>query len=167
MNESWLILKESGLPAATFTSIISVDVKDNNKTLQYPTEKGSFASYNKVSMPLELSLTAAFEGSDAETGNLIDTLFSLAKGVELVSLTTPETEYQNLAVENVNYSRKRENGVGVVYFDITLKEVRQVEPAYAKAIKKPKNPEAAPTADVGKKQLNSVIVDIKKSITGA
>lgn len=113
---------------------------------------------------MDLNVTAGFEGTDGEIGEAIDTLSGLAKGVELVNLVTPEKEYENFTIDNVNYARKRENGIGVVYFEIHLTQIRQVAPRYAKAIKKPKNPESAPTADVGKKQFSSAIFDVKKSI---
>ena len=58
---------------------------------------------------------------------------------------TPNAEYPDLNLEGFNYSRKRENGLGVLFVELSLLEVRQVRAQYT-------NAKLAPRRERGKVQ---------------
>lgn len=129
-NNVWRIFKtETGATAIEFSSFISCDVRDEAAIVDGPVEEGSFASYNKVKKPLEIKASIAVMGDESKLQESLYTLEDLVKGTELVSLVTPSTEYDDLNLESYNYTLKRENGRGVLFIDLSLKEVKQVKMA--------------------------------------
>ena len=132
-SNRWLLADENGLPVVAFTSFLSADIRNEGKVVSAPVEEGSFASYNKVATPLEADVTLGIQGDDATLQNALDTLTTLQAGTQLVSLVTPNAEYANLNLESFNYSRKRENGLGALFVELSLVEIRQVQAQYADA----------------------------------
>lgn len=167
-TELWTILDSTGRGIVAFGSFIEAEIKDAYKVTQYPLEEGGLAAYDKTASPLDVYVTLAKSGDDAEIGEALDTLMALAAGTELVSLVTPEKEYENLNIDNVNFTRKREDGLGVVYFELHLVEIRQVKPRYTKAISLAgaKDKESATSVDTGKKQV-SVLSGLSEALTGS
>ena len=57
---TWTILTESGGKAIDFTSMFTLEVRDDGEAVSTPVEKGSFASYNKVQNPTRYARRWAF-----------------------------------------------------------------------------------------------------------
>ncbi len=129
----WSLNNASGERVVEFTSVLSMDLRDEYNVVTGPVEEGSFASYNKVASPLEIDCSLGIEGDDATLGTALDALNDLAAGTELVSLVTPDTEYSSLNLHSVSYRRTREDGLGVLWLDLKLIEVRQVKAQYTNA----------------------------------
>lgn len=127
---NWTINNASGERVVEFTSFISMDFRDEYTVVTGPVEEGSFASYNKVASPLEIDCSLGIEGDDNTLNTALDALNLLAASTDIVSLVTPETEYYNLNLKSVSYRRRREDGLGVLWLDLKLIEVRQVEAQY-------------------------------------
>ncbi len=141
----WLLADENGLPVVAFTSFLSADIRNESKVVSAPVEEGSFATYNKVATPLEVNVTLGIQGDDSTLQDALDTLTTLQAGTQLVSLVTPNAEYPDLNLEGFNYSRKRENGLGVLFVELSLVEVKQVAAQYT-------NAELSPRRERGKVQ---------------
>lgn len=129
----WSLNNASGERVVEFTSFISLDLRDEYTVVTGPVEEGSFANYNKTASPLEIDCSLGIEGDDATLSTALDALNALAAGTELVSLVTPDTEYDNLNLHSVSYRRRREDGLGVLWLDLKLIEVRQVKAEYTNA----------------------------------
>ena len=138
----WLLADENGLPVVAFTSFLSADIRNESKVVSAPVEEGS---YNKVATPLEVNVTLGIQGDDSTLQDALDTLTTLQAGTQLVSLVTPNAEYPDLNLEGFNYSRKRENGLGVLFVELSLLEVKQVRAQYT-------NAKLAPRRERGKVQ---------------
>lgn len=126
----WTLLNASGDAAVTFTSFLSMELRNESLLLDGPVEEGSFATYNKIETPLEVDVSLGIQGDDAELQKALDTLNSLQAGLELISLITPDAEYTDLNLFGFSFQRRREDGVGVLWVDLMLKSVKQVKAAY-------------------------------------
>lgn len=127
---NWSLNNKSGEPVVKFTSFLSMDLRDNYQVVEGPVEEGGFASYNKVASPLEIDVSLGIEGDDATLDEALEALNQLAASTEILSVVTPESEYQNMNLESVSYRRRREDGLGVLWLDLKLIEVRQVKAQY-------------------------------------
>lgn len=144
-SNRWAIVSEDGQQVIVFTSFISFELRSDGRVVSAPVEEGSFASYNKLGSPLEINVTLGFAGTDTELQDALDTLATLQAGTQLIGLVTPNAEYQSLNLEGYNYTRKRENGLGALFVELMLTEVRQVRTQYT-------NSRLAPRQERGKVQ---------------
>ena len=127
-GNNWALVLEDG-SVINFTSIMSIDVDSTNKVINAPTES-AFATYNKSIGPTMISLNAAFAGSDSERQAITEKLLALSGDMSLLTLITPETVFKGYNIESVSYSRKPDDGVNIIYFDIGLVEIKEVEQQY-------------------------------------
>ena len=121
----WALILEDG-SIINFTSIMSIDVDSTNQVITAPTET-AFASYNKSIGPTLISINAAYQGSDSERQAITEKLLALSGDMSLLTLVTPETVFKNLNIESVTYARKVDDGVNLIYFDIGLVEIKEIE----------------------------------------
>jgi len=156
--EYYLTYKEGGGIAVEFSRIMDLEMTAEGKVVAAPIEQGSFASYNKVASPTAIRATLGVEGDLSDLQSVVDTLFELKDGTELVNFVTPVREYQSYTLEKFSYQQAAEKGVNVLYVEINLTEIKEVEPQYtdtsAPAItsKGAKNPANASTIDKGRTQ---------------
>ena len=127
----WLLLDEQGQPAVAFTSFLAATMRLEGQTVSAPVEEGSFAAYNKVLSPIGITCSLGIQGDDATLQAALDTLTALQRSTRLISLVTPNAEYPNLNLTSFNYNRRREEGLGALYVELSLVEIRQVKAAYA------------------------------------
>lgn len=132
-TSQWSLNNASGERVVQFTSFLSMDLRDEYTVVTGPVEEGSFASYNKVASPLEIDVSLGIEGDDATLDAALEALNQLTASTEILSLVTPESEYQNMNLESLSYRRRREDGLGVLWLDLKLIEVRQVKAQYTNA----------------------------------
>lgn len=126
----WTLTNASGEAVVAFTSFLSLDLRNESRVVSGPVEEGSFATYNKVETPLEVDVSLGIQGDDATLQSALDSLNALQAGTELVNLVTPNAEYQDLNLESFSYRRRREDGLGVLWVDLSLVGVKQVKAAY-------------------------------------
>lgn len=124
-DSAWALVLEDG-SIINFTSIMSIDVDSTNKVINAPTET-AFATYNKSIGPTLISVTAAYQGTNSERQAVTEKLLALSGDMSLLTLITPETVFKNFNIESVTYSRKPDDGVNIIYFDIGLVEIREIE----------------------------------------
>lgn len=150
VNSSW---DKWSIGELEFESFIDLDAKIDGQILSEQIEKGSYASYNKVMSPIELTLTVAQSGEADVLQNMIDKLVDMRASTELFSVVTPEYEYENMSLESFSYSRKREDGLNLLTVEVRCIEVKEVESQTTNvAIKKSaaKNKESTSKAANGK-----------------
>ena len=158
--EYYLTEAESSAIAVEFSRVMDLEMTAEGKVVSTPIEQGSFASYNKVASPTGIRATLAVEGELGDLQSVVDRLFELKDGTELVNFVTPVREFQKYTLEKFSYQQAAEKGVNVLYVEINLSEIKEVEPQYTDAKapapitpKGAKNPANASTVDKGKQQV--------------
>lgn len=173
VNSSW---DKWSIGDVEFESFLELETNFDGQVVSEPVELGSFASYNKVKSPIELTVTLAQHGDADVLQTMIDKLADMRTGTDLFSVISPEYEFENMSLESFSYSRKREDGVNVLVVEARCIEVKEVESQTTSvAIKKSgaKNKETASKTSGGKKgtteesgKYNSLASRIKTSWGG-
>ena len=154
-TQHWALISDKGTTVAPFDSMLSIDGKNENKLLSSPVEESGFASYNKVSSPLDIYVELAASASESGHAALLAALDKLASGTELVSLVTPDQEYRHLNIESYTVKRTATEGATLLVAELHLLEVRQVKVRVSQAaIRSPKRPTSASKVDTGQKQAH-------------
>lgn len=158
----WTVLAD-GKPIVTFTSFLDMDFKGESKVAEQPTENGGFVDYNKVQTPNETYVALAMQGSDTDLGESLDKLDNVQAAASLLEVVTPTRVISNVTLVGFNYRRRREDGLGVLFVELRLKEVRQVQAQYANIPRRQaKNPSDASKVDRGKVQPKSLALQGKE-----
>lgn len=134
----------------------------------FPVEQGSFASYNKVELPANPTVTLALSGSQADRTQFLNAIAAACVSTELYSVVTPEITYYNYSIERYNYVRRADRGATLLLVEISLKEIRQVSAAYSTIqtpINLPQNPAATPQTNSGLVQPQAPDTSVLKQIT--
>ena len=129
----WIITDSDSQIILEFASFLSADVHCESNVVSAPVEEGGFATYNKVTQPISVNVSLAFQGAEEDIQDAVFMLGVLREETILVNLVTPDAEYESLTLKSYNYSRKRENGIGVLFVDLSFVEVKQVEMQYTNA----------------------------------
>jgi hypothetical protein len=130
LPDQWSIIDESGEKVFGFDSFVSADLKTESKVIHAPVEQGSFVSYNVVTTPTELSCTLSKRGFQSDLMAFVDSLLSYVNSTDLVTVVTPEQEFQNMKLIKCNYNRSAENGTDIIFAELNLIEVREVKSQY-------------------------------------
>lgn len=130
MPEEWSILDENQEKAFTFDSFQSADVKKESKVTYMPVEKGSFASYNLVQSPTEISCVISKHGFASDLKDFVDSLLKYVNSTDLLTLETPEQKYEKMKLTKFNFSRSADSGTDIIYAELAFIEVREVTSQY-------------------------------------
>ena len=145
-----------GLLGDTTMSTSSVDYVKEMKVSDFPVEKGSFADYNKVEMPATPVVTLCLSGTESARASFLNAIDAAVKSTDLFSVVTPEVTYANYSIDRYSYSRRQSRGATLLFVELALREIRQVESAKTTVenpqVDSPKTPGAAPATDAGKVQ---------------
>ena len=164
-TQHWALITDKGTTAVTFDSMLSIDVKNENKLLSSPVEESGFASYNKVASPLDIYVELAASASESGHAALLAALDKLASGTELVSLVTPDQEYRHLNIESYSTKRTAAEGATLLVAELHLLEVRQVKVQVSQAaIRSPKRATSASAVDRGQVQVENVDRSLLKQL---
>jgi hypothetical protein len=161
----------AALDAAGLGSTLSTNAVEYSKETRvsdFPLERGSFASYNKVESAAAPTVTLCLTGSEKNRRTFLEAIDTACKSTDLYSVVTPEVTYINYSVERYNYQRRSNKGATLLIVEITLKEIRQVSAQYTQSNKgqvdAPKDAGATPQADNGKVQAQTPQPSTLKSI---
>ncbi len=147
----WGLYRDDGSSLATFNSFLSVDYRNSGQVLNYPVEANSFASYNKVESPLELTLEAGAQGNGYQIDTILKSLDEAQKDAVKLTVATPPVSYLNMTLREYSYSRTVDNGSHSLIVRMGLVEVREVETnVTTTVVTKPKNPTSSTTEKTGK-----------------
>jgi hypothetical protein len=130
-DNSWGIYTQTVQKVFDIDSLIDLRYENGGRVSDFPIEKGSFVSYNKVSSPFRAKVRASVGGSKDRIAAFISALDEIVKDTKLYIIITPEKIYLNVNVEYISYSRSCQRGYNLIMADISIKEIRQVAPQYA------------------------------------
>ena len=108
-----------------------VDYSRETRISDFPIEQGQFANYNKVQMPANPTVTLILDGSENDRTAFLEAIEDACISTDLYNVVTPEIIYANYNVERYTYSRRAQRGATLLIVDISLKEIRQVLPAFS------------------------------------
>lgn len=129
-KEEWILLGEDDdQEVVSFNSMLELNIESGGAVPEQTLEQGSFAAYNKTQEPLKITASIAVEGTPDELQDVLVALNQLKEETKKFSVITPEFEYVSMTLESFSYARKREEGRGVLYVQMNLVEVREVETA--------------------------------------
>lgn len=138
-------------------SVFSLDFKGASKISEVPLQNGSFAAYNKVQLPNFQLLRLVKTGNDLERNQFLTEIDNAKKSTDLYYIVTPERTYFNISIEDYAYKRTAQDGVSMLIVDITLKQIRQVRPAFSTVkLESAKSPTAVSPKASGVVQLQPV-----------
>lgn len=155
-KKGWIVKGENA--SVSFSSMIEFNANKASRLPDEPIEKGSFATYNRIIEPREITCRLAVKGDVSALQNAIDRLTDLSENDEKLSLVTPEQSYKNMMLESFEYRRDSHNGRGVLYVDLRFKEVREV--ATAQTTTAVDEPEAAEPIEAEDAADGSVCDDV-------
>jgi len=112
-------------------SILDFRTNFDTITSDFPIEKGSFASYNKVIRPQRITLTYAVSGPSADKMYFFNALRDASKSNTLFDVWMPETYFSNYTITGYNFDRTADSGAYLFIFDVSLTEVKEVTPSYS------------------------------------
>jgi hypothetical protein len=122
---------DNGNPVVTPDSVLSFEYRNEQKISNYPIEKGSFQTYNKVSSPYDIRLRMTCNGQGQMTRDVfLATMQTMNESINLYSIVTPDATYTNCNVTHFDYRRESRNGVQMLTVDVWLQEVRTPSNAY-------------------------------------
>ena len=150
----------NSLGLSSTMSTVSVEYTNQSRLSDFPVEKGSFAQYNKVQTPGEVSVTLAFSGTEQDRASFLTAIDKASKSVDLYSVVTPEVTYLNQNIEGYSYSRTAEHGTTLLIVQLNLKEIRQVSAQYSNSSTGAVSPsvsDASATVSSGKVQATNPV----------
>lgn len=155
-EKEWLLANEAGETLIEIASFLSADIKKDGSSPSESIEEGSFASYNKVTSPIEIGLKVAFTGTDAELQSILDELLKLQEGTEKFSFVTPYQEFEGYTLSSFTYTFARENGRGALYMELTITQIKEVSMEYSNVkITSPKSAGDSSTTNTGSTSTTS------------
>lgn len=151
INEIFPLSDFVGALGGSTLSTVSLSYGKDTRIADFPVEKGSFASYNKIELPAEPVVAMSVTGTDADRTKFLADIDKACKSVDLYSVVTPDATYINYSVERYNYERTAQNGAYLLTVQIFLKEIRQVQAIFTQ-IKDSKSPTAVSQQNGGQVQ---------------
>ena len=133
LPERWTLLDDSGQKAFDFDSFNKASIKSESKVIHAPVENGGFVMYNKLTTPLEVNCILIKRGFPQDLQAYVDALLEYGDSTDLLSIVTPDKEYQSMNLTKVAFDRSAENGVDIIIADCSFIEVRQVSVEYTSA----------------------------------
>ncbi len=106
-------------PVASFTYKAEWTIAD------YPIEKGTFASYDKVTIPFDARFRILVSGSESMRAAMLNAVDQVASDqTNIYDAVTPEKTYSSVSVAHYDYTRTAKNGVSLLQIDIWCFNVR-------------------------------------------
>ncbi len=134
-----------------------------------PTELGGFAAYNKVNNPFEAQVRVTKGGSLRARSEILETLETIARSLNLYKIVTPEKTYLGCNIARYEVTRKEASGA---YFlaevDIFFTEIRTVTSEYTVTTfntEAAQDDSAAPIQNFGVKQPQPAVPDATIPVT--
>lgn len=144
------------VPVVVPDSILEFGYRNEYTVSDYPTQRGSFASYDKVANPAEIVLRMSKGGSERERKEFLDSIDAIAGDLLLYDIITPEKTYFNVNVIRQEVLRRGPRGAAILAeTDVYFREIREVSAVYSTTqvvTENPQNPSAEPVTNVGSVQ---------------
>lgn len=138
-------------------SVMAINQRKGSELSNYKLETGSFATFNKVEKPRQITIRLIKAGSEEDRGMFLKWLDKRAKSIStevstvnnypnnLFDIYVPEVNYSNMTLIDYSVTRETKSGVTVIIADCVFQEVMQVAFTYQTgSTANSKNPDALP-----------------------
>lgn len=126
----WGVFDSSGNLAINADSVRNFDWRQEYRIGNYPVQQGSFASYDKVTVPFESAVRVIKTGSLSDRTAFLTQVQAVCASLNLYTIMTPEYSYPNCNVTRAELSRHERNGAYILVYDIFFQQIIQVTPQY-------------------------------------
>lgn len=140
-------------PVVTPDSIRDFGYSNEWNIATAPTQNGSFADYNRVNNPFEVTLRMTKGGTETDRQKFLKQIEDL-DSTQLYDVITPEKTYRNVNLMRYEIHRQGEKGAfWLSEVDLTFREIRIVTAQYSRTtIVQPTDPSAANPQNNGTQQ---------------
>ncbi|CAE6861445.1 hypothetical protein R75461_08003 [Paraburkholderia nemoris] len=136
----WIIADDQDNALVTPDSVVDLGNRGEQRIASYPVEAGSFAAYNKVATPQELTLRLSCGGRNMSRELFLLELEFLWESLTLVNVVTPDATYRSFNIDRLDYQRKSSSGLSLIVAEIHLSEIRvSAQAAYSNTATAPGN----------------------------
>jgi hypothetical protein len=168
----WGLFDSDGNLVVEPDSIMDFGWRKENRVPNFPVQAGQFATYNRVGLPFESSVTFTKGGDESSRTLFLQQIDAVIEqsNIELYTIRTPEKSYINVTATRAELSRR---GAGnAFYFDVELyfTEVNQVDVQYSTVATPTSNasvPSAVPPANQGLSNPQTPTTAVQQSALAA
>jgi hypothetical protein len=148
----WGVFHGGTIKIAEYDSVFAIGHQSESHISDYPLELGAFASYNKIQIPFDVTVTLNCGGSETQRATFLSDLEDARSSLNLYSVMTPERTYENVNFTSLNIQRSVREGAHMIIAQLIGREVREKASA---AYSKPKDPAAYEVRAQGQVQIIS------------
>lgn len=112
------------------SSFLGLEVRSNSKISDFPVEKGAFASYNKVTDPLEITVRMCKGGSSSDRLAFRKSIETLKGALTLCYVLSPDGAFPRMNIVGYSYRQETDKGAYILIVEIHLRQVREVTVSY-------------------------------------
>lgn len=144
----WVIADKFGRPLIVPDSILGFSYRNEAKSGTHPVEApaggtGTFAAYNKVNNPFDISIQFAVSGANTGAASFLGSLLPVfgapktsrrsalntvekaVNSTDLFTIITPDAVYTSCSLEHFDYQRRSSEGVSLLVVDCGFMQIRQ------------------------------------------
>lgn len=114
-----------GFPLVLADNVVAFEFRNEWAIGDYPVERGSFESYDKVASPFLARVRFSAGGSEGDRAAFLASIEAIAGDLNLYDVVTPEKVYTSCNISHYDYRRSAESGAGLLSVDVWLTEIRQ------------------------------------------
>lgn len=166
-STAWAVLNSSYDPFCAYDSIDEVDDANESTVPSEPQENGRLYTYNKVPLPVTVSLKLLFGGDFATQNDALARLERFRIGTEVVTIVTPARVYSNMALVSYSTTRASTNGVGMLEVSCNFQEILNAQLSTETVQWTPKNATSADNVNRGQVQGTEVDESLAHGLVGA
>lgn len=162
----WGIFNEYGVPLLLADNVISLQYENKSRVVNAPIERGTFASYNKISDPWKATVQMSKgSGGALERGAFLAQLEILSKSTLRFIVITPEFVYKFANIVGYDLAREAKDGATLIKVNVHLEEIREVTVSYAEEeVTKPDDSKVKDTGDQTNSIQNQTESNVDRSI---
>lgn len=162
----WGIFNEYGVPLLLADNVISLQYENKSRVVNAPIERGTFASYNKISDPWKATVQMSKgSGGALERGAFLAQLEILSKSTLRFIVITPEFVYKFANIVGYYLAREAKDGATLIKVNVHLEEIREVTVSYAEEeVTKPDDSKVKDTGDQTNSIQNQTESNVDRSI---
>ena len=130
---AWTILDHDKQTAVcSFDCFFAFGYRQQSVVLHYPTDDGSFLSYNKMNNPFTMEVSLIKNGLNFpfQKRDFINTIQKYVNEALLVDVVTPSGTYLNCTLSGLSFEQSAEEWADAIKADLTIKEVRLLSSSY-------------------------------------
>ena len=132
-GHQWGVFDQYGFPLVLADNVTKVGYNNSSKVSSAPLENGTFAHYNKVANPYNMTVQMTKgSGGVFERGAFLAQIEALANSIDLFTIITPESIYRNCNITGYDYTREANDGARLLKVNIHFEQIREVTAQYVK-----------------------------------